>query len=160
MDTLGIPPLRFTVHNEKAKFDAPCMRTEIHVQPIQLELSATMTLPVLLLCLFSLTALVAADGPGGYTSPWSMGDNMTTIPDSQSSNATKGLPLNMLISNKSDIHTGGDPPTPTASFRSLGFDGWAPDILSHLTKLPLNDTISVAGYKDGYLRQLEFYSQG
>lgn len=132
----------------------------MHSQPIQFKLSATMTLPVLLLCLLALIALVAADGPGGYISPWSMGGNMTTIPDSPSSNATKGLPLNLIISNKSDINMGGDLPTLSNFVYSLGFNGPSPDSLSRLTKLPLNDTISVAGYKNGYLRQPEFYSQG
>ena len=120
------------------------MRTEIHSQPIQFELSATMTLPVLLLCLLALIALVAADGPGGYISPWSMGGNMTTIPHS-TSNGTKGLPYNLIISNKSDLHTSAPPAQPRDYFISLGYGAATYRDLSRLPILPLNDTVALRG---------------
>lgn len=114
------------------------------------ELLITMLLPLLLLCSLSFTALVAADGPDGYISPWSRGGNMTTVPLDPQNNRTRGMPLNLIISNKSDIHSYSNPYDSPPQwyhdyFTSLGYGRVNYQDRSHFNVLPLNDTVMLMG---------------
>lgn len=95
---------------------------------------------LLLLCLTFFVQFVAADRPGGYNSPYTWGGSMVTIPKNRNNNETKGVPLNIILSNKTDPRYDAPPPWSDDYLFSLGYGHKSPEPVNALS---FNDSMEL-----------------